>query len=109
MLPLLGSYQLHKGMASTTQIIEKYAADFRVYSCSWAALPEIIGGETIASQTVTCTPSGLIFGAEGINGSTTTCVISGGTPATQYQVVWTIVTSASHTITVECALACLAE
>lgn len=78
-------------MASLT----KNVADDRIYTFDFAALEELVAGQTISSATVTAAPSGLTIGSPSVVGATVRADISGGTAGVGYILTVTITTNAS--------------
>ncbi len=76
-------------------VLTKYAAEARQYILDFSQMPEIVGGDTLASVTsVTATPSGLTVGTGSISGATVLVELSGGTSGTLYSVEAVVATTA---------------
>lgn len=77
----------------------KYVAEDRVYDFDFALMPEIAGGQTIATVvSFSATPTGLTFGTPAISGTKVLCQITGGTADVVYTVTCVITTSGGRTL-----------
>lgn len=78
---------------SENQLV-KWSGDRRNYSFDFSAIDEIsVGNETLASATVTCSPSGLTIGTPSVTTTEVQVEIRGGTAGTTYRVLIAATTS----------------
>lgn len=64
----------------------KYDDEVRQYDVDFSLQPEIASGATIASATVTSSPSGLTVGSPSISGSKVKFQLSSGAPGVTYTI-----------------------
>jgi hypothetical protein len=74
-------------------IRQKYAPESRTYTWDFSARKEAQQGDRIATlNSLTCTPAGLTLGAQNVYATYVSCVLSGGTSGTSYNLTAVVTT-----------------
>jgi len=85
--------------ATKPEYLRKSPGDIRNYYLDYGAMAEIaVDGETIASASITSTPSGLTIGSPVINGTKVVFLITGGTTNATYLITVSATTSTSKVL-----------
>ena len=90
-------------MSRRVEMPAKIASEVKSYTCDFS---DLLGSETISTQTVTATvysgtdsnPSAIISGSASKSGSIVTQLITGGVAGVIYDVTWAITTSGGQTL-----------